>query len=205
MEAIEVRFATEADARTLLKIYAPYVQETAITFELEPPTLEEFSERIRVYSAEYPYLVCQVGGKAVGYAYAHRMQERAAYQWNAELSVYLAPEAVGKGLGTALYRALIKLLALQGVQNVYGLVTAPNAASEALHARMGFTVAGAYHHTGYKLGAWHDVLIFEKRIGAEEGPRPLATIGMVEKETAEAILRDCELEIWNGAFGLNGK
>ncbi|MGI5895927.1 MAG: GNAT family N-acetyltransferase [Oscillospiraceae bacterium] len=195
MKTIEVRFAAESDAEALLEIYAPYVRETAITFELEAPGREEFAERIRTFGEDYPYLVCQVDGKMMGYAYAHRMQERAAYQWNAELSVYLAPEAAGKGMGTALYRALIELLALQGVQNVYGLVTVPNAASEALHARMGFAAAGAYRRTGYKLGQWRDVLIFEKHIGAEGEPRPLAAIGTVEKAAVEAVLRDCETEI----------
>ena len=204
MKAVEVRFAAETDAEALLEIYAPYVWETAITFELEAPDRKEFAERIRTFGADYPYLICQADGKMMGYAYAHRMQERAAYQWNAELSVYLAPEAAGKGMGTALYRALMKLLALQGVQNVNGLVTAPNAASEALHARLGFTVAGTYHCTGYKLGQWHDVLIFEKRIGAEGEPRPLAAIGTVEKAAVETVLRDCEMEIREWDFRRSG-
>ena len=120
-----LRFVTPQDCPALLDIYAQYI-DTGVTFEYDLPTREEFTARISGICRDYPYLVCQEGDRVLGYAYAHRVWERAAYQWNAELSVYLAPDAVGKGLGKKLYAALEDLLRLQGVLTVYGLVTLPN-------------------------------------------------------------------------------
>jgi len=174
-----IRLARDCDAEEILAVYAPYIKETAITFEYEVPSLEEFRRRIETISAEYPYLVCESGGKVVGYAYAHRQMQRAAYQWNAELSVYLDGAHSRRGLGKALYGALIEILRLQNVRNVYGGVTVPNAPSEALHESMGFTRLGVYHDTGYKCGAWHDVAWFERSIG-EHGAEPKAFVSIRE-------------------------
>ena len=105
-----IRQAAERDAAALLDIYALYIRDTVITFEYDVPTAEEFAARIGETAALHPYLVCERDGKPVGYAYAHRIRERAAYDWAAELSIYLAPAAQGQGVGTALYRCLIDLL-----------------------------------------------------------------------------------------------
>ena len=121
---MEIRFAAEADAPALLAIYAQYI-ETGITFEYQLPTREEFARRIRDFGGTYPYLVCEENGCIVGYAYAHRQAERAAYQWNAELSVYLDRSCTSRGLGRRLYGALIDILRLQGIRTVYGCVTVP--------------------------------------------------------------------------------
>lgn len=170
MSRWQFRMAQEADASALLEIYRPFL-DTPVTFEEQLPSEEEFARRIREYSRDYPYLVCEKDGRPVGYAYAHRAMERAAYRWNAELSIYLAPEAAGQGVGRRLYGALEELLGLVGVRNLYGVVTAPNPASEALHRVCGFRLIGVHRACGYKCGQWRDVLWYEKRLPGEEGPQ----------------------------------
>lgn len=185
---IEIRLASEEDAAALLAVYAPYVENTAVSFEYETPSVETFCARVREISREYPYLVCVCGGRTVGYAYAHRMLERAAYQWNVELSVYLAPDFCGKGIGYALYTALIELLSMQNVRNLYALVTSPNPGSERLHQKCGFELSGVYHKTGYKCGGWHDVLLFERSIAAEGKPLPLVLFEQLDSNAVSAVL-----------------
>ena len=125
---MNLRFADEHDAAACLAIYAQYI-DTSITFETALPSEDEFAGRIRSYGAVYPWLIAEEEGKILAYAYAHRAQERAAYDWNAELSVYVSKNAAGRGLGTRLYRALLALLKEQGVRTAYGVVTMPNDAS----------------------------------------------------------------------------
>lgn len=177
--------ASEADAAALLAVYLPYM-ETTITFEYTAPTLEEFTLRVRDTLREYPYLLCEEDGRVLGYAYAHKLKSRAAYQWDAELSVYLSGDACGRGIGRALYGALIDLLETQGVRNVYGVITADNARSIGFHRSMGFTDAGTHHRTGYKNGRWLDVVWLEKRLGGEEAPTPVRPIGALTEETVAA-------------------
>ena len=187
-ENIAIRTARPEDAARLLGIYAYYVESTAITFEYTVPTVDEFRSRIDHTLERYPYLVIERNGVIQGYAYAGVFKERAAYDWNAELSVYLAKCAAGRGLGTTLYGALLALLQKQGVRNVYGIVTLPNPASEALHRAFGFRIVGAYDRSGYKNGRWLDVGIFEKQIGSFDGePEPLQPIGAIADR--EEILR----------------
>ena len=135
------RFAAPADSAALLKIYGEYL-DTPITFECALPSEAEFAGRIAAVGREYPYLVCLEKGRIVGYAYAHRQAERAAYQWNAELSVYLDRSCTSRGLGRRLYGALIDILRLQGIRTVYGCVTVPNEKSEGLHQALGFRRLG---------------------------------------------------------------
>lgn len=106
---MNLRFADEHDAAACLAIYAQYI-DTSITFETALPSEDEFAGRIRSYGAVYPWLIAEEDGEILAYAYAHRAQERAAYDWNAELSVYVSKNAAGRGLGTRLYRALLALL-----------------------------------------------------------------------------------------------
>ena len=185
---MKIRFAAPDDAAALLRIYAQYI-ETTITFEYTLPTEQTFSERIASISSVYPYLVCEEGGRAVGYAYAHRQMEREAYQWNAELSIYLDPAAVGKGTGRRLYRALLDLLALQGVRTVYGVVTSPNPASEALQKSLGFRLIGVHKNTGYKAGQWRDVLWFEKSLAPYDAdPQPVLPFCQLDQQQVDRVL-----------------
>lgn len=169
---MEFRTATPEDAEALLAVYAEYI-DTNITFEYALPSVEEFAGRIRGILEFYPYLVAEEEGRILGYAYAHRHMERAAYQWNAELSVYVAKEAVGRGLGTKLYRALLELLERQGVRSAFGCVTSPNPPSERLHLRLGFELVGMYKLAGWKNGQWHSVSWFQKFLRVHDlDPQP---------------------------------
>ncbi len=189
---MNIRFAQVADSKELLCIYAQYI-DTPITFECVLPTEEAFAGRIAEIARDYPYLVCEEKGRIVGYAYAHRQMERAAYQWNAELSIYLDRTYTSKGLGRKLYGLLIELLKLQGVKTVYGGVTIPNLKSEMLHQSMGFRCLGVYHNTGYKAGAWHDVAWFEKEIASYElDPKPVLSIRALEGAAVARLLRQVQ-------------
>ena len=160
----------EEDIAEVLEIYAPYVQNTAITFECDVPSLESFSDRVRHYTEQYPWIVAKDHGKIVGYSYASLYRSREAYQWCCELSVYLRPEAQGMDLGRTLYSALMDLLTLQGYYTVYGVITLPNEASLALHNRLGFSMDGIQKNCGFKLGSWHNTAIMSKVLRDFEPP-----------------------------------
>ena len=176
------------DIPALLKIYAQYI-DTPVTFETELPSAAEFRARVAEISAFYPYLVLEEEGKIVGYAYAHRQMERAAYGWNAELSVYLDRNVLSGGIGKRLYGALCDVLCVQGVRNVYAGVTLPNARSEGLHAACGFRLIGIYRNTGFKNGRWHDVAWYEKQIAPYDvPPLPIRPVGAVKDSELKNIL-----------------
>ncbi len=184
-----IRLVQEKDAAEILAIYEPHIKETAVTFECETPSLIEFESRIKDIAADYPYIVCISNNVVIGYAYAHRQMERDAYQWNAELSVYVDKNHFHRGIGSALYSALIEILQLQNIRNVYGGVTSPNKSSEKLHEHLGFKRLGIYHGTGYKCGAWHDVAWYEKSIGDHDlNPQPFVSIKKIDKGTIMDIL-----------------
>ena len=159
------RLTTPDDAKALSEIYRPYVENTTVSFEYIAPSAEEFKKRIVEYSAEYPYIVCEMDDECVGYAYAHRYKVRHAYRYAAELSIYLKRGVHGRGIGQALYGALIDILDLMGCKNLYGIVTVPNPESFRLHEKMGFSKVGTEHRVGYKFGKWIDVAIFELCLG----------------------------------------
>ena len=185
-----LRNACIDDAMEILAIYAPYVEKTAITFETEVPSPEAFRQRTADIIGSYPYLVAEENGAIVGYAYAHRIGERAAYAWNAELSVYLDPNHKGNGLGRMLCTALIDLLAMQGVRNAFSLVTVPNEASVGLHESLGFTLMGTQRQAGFKCGAWHDVAWFQKQIGTfSEAPSTVVPAAELDRAAVARVLK----------------
>jgi phosphinothricin acetyltransferase len=156
-----IRLITENDAEEVLNIYKPFVLHTYITFEYTMPTPDEFLQRIKANALEYPWLVCQVGNKIIGYAYAGIHRYRTAYQWSCESSVYLLPEFHRKGIATILYETLFSLLRMQGFINVYAGVSLPNEKSVGFHQSFGFKKIGIYKKVGYKFGKWHDVEWFQ--------------------------------------------
>lgn len=156
---LSIRLATPDDAPAMLAVYAPYVENTAVTFEYEVPTPEEFRRRVETVLTRFPWLLVQdEAGAVYGYAYASPYHPRAAYRWDAEGSIYLRPEVQGIGLAAPLYRCLIALLERQSIRSFYGCITHPNPASEAFHRRLGFVDLAVYPRSGYKLGRWWDVL-----------------------------------------------
>ena len=185
---MEIRIATEDDAAEALAVYSRYIG-TPITFEYELPSVGEFARRIRSTLAEYPDLVYTEEERVRGYAYAHRLAEREAYRWGAELSVYLDSGVTSRGIGRVLYGALIGLLKLQGVRTVYGCVTTPNPRSERLHEKLGFRRIGTLRRAGFKCGAWHDVTWFEKEIAVYDVPPPeLSPFSRIAPEQIRGIL-----------------
>ena len=155
--AASIRLATADDAEPVQGIYAPIVRDTVISFEVDPPSVAEMRQRILDTLAHWPWLVCEHDGDVIGYAYAGKYRVRAAYQWSVDVSVYIHERARRRGVGRALYSALLRILALQGFYNAQAGITLPNAASVRLHEAMGFQPIGVYRKIGYKLGAWHDV------------------------------------------------
>ena len=184
----KIREAVPGDAPALLDIYAPYIRDTVITFEYDVPMAEKFAARIEETAAAHPYLVCERDGQIIGYAYAHRIRERAAYDWAAELSIYLAPEAQGQGVGTALYRCLIDLLEQQRLRILYGCVTLPNEKSQKLHEKLGFSLVGVWHGSGWKFDGWHDVGWFEKRLGGDGPAQPVAAFPQLDGQKIKECL-----------------
>ena len=156
-EPLRVRAAAVADAPACAAIYAPYVTDTAITFELEPPTPEQLAQRIDAATDTHAWLVGVVDDEVVGYAYGSRYKERAAYQWSCEVSVYLESDRRRTGAGRSLYTALFARLVERGYRVAVAGMTLPNPASEGLHRALGFEPIGVYRRIGWKFDAWHDV------------------------------------------------
>lgn len=159
-----IRVATKADATGILEIYAPVVRDTVISFEAEPPSLEEMEGRIERTLAQYPWLVCVEGERVLGYVYGSQFRARVAYQWSVEVTVYIHHEARGQGVGKRLYAALFEILRRQGYVSMYAGVTLPNPASVGIHESMGFEPIGAFPLAGFKFGAWHDVGFWRKSL-----------------------------------------
>lgn len=172
MDHVKIRTATTEDTQKLLHIYQYYVLNTAITFEYEVPTEEEFRERIEKISAGYPYLVAVQDDRILGYAYAKQFVGRAAYGWSAELTIYLHPDVRKCGIGRMLYEALEQCLKEMGVLNLYACIGYPEKEDRYLtrnsadfHAHLGFEKVGEFHKCGYKFGHWYNMIWMEKIIG----------------------------------------
>ncbi len=168
----EIRVIRESDAAATLEIYKPYVLHSAVTFEYEVPSVEDFSERIKTITQEYPWLVVLHNGIIVGYGYAHKHRIRTAYQWSPELSIYLANQFQSNGIGSILYETLFAILKLQGFHNVYAGVSLPNDQSLAFHRKLGFAEVGIFKKIGYKHGQWLDTHWFQKQIHEPLDPPP---------------------------------
>lgn len=165
-----IRIATEEDLPACLEIYAPFVENTTVSFEYTVPTIAEFTQRFRDITARFPWLVWVEAGKVLGYAYASAPYSRAAYAWTSEPSIYLAPEAQGRGIGRRLYDALEKILAYQGFQVSYALITGENLSSLAFHKACGYEIKVRYENCGFKFGRWLGLVWMEKRLKSVEIP-----------------------------------
>lgn len=167
-----VRDATEADGAACAAIYGPYVRDTAVTFEADPPGAAEMAGRIAAATRTHAWLVLEEAGCVVGYAYGGPFMAREAYRFSCTASVYLEPGRRRRGDGRALYVALLGRLAELGYHRVMAGMTLPNPASDGLHRAMGFTPVGVYRRVGWKHGAWHDVAWVQRDLGGRsEVPR----------------------------------
>lgn len=152
-----IRLAKPSDAAGILAIYAPYINNSSITFETEVPGIDEFEKRISSYLENWPWLVEETDGEITGYAYASRYRERTAYQWSIECSVYVHDKYLRSGIARKLYSILFAILKEQGFTTVYAVINLPNDRSVAFHESMGFRYFATYEKVGFKLGQWKNV------------------------------------------------
>ena len=188
--SIEIRLATAVDAPQIQAIYAPIVQETAISFELDVPSVGEIAGRIHKSLAQFPWLVCVDGNSVMGYAYAGLHRSRRAYQWSCEVSAYTHAEYRRRGVARGLYEAVFAILVLQGYFNAYAGIVQPNEASVGFHRALGFTLIGTYAEIGYKHGRWSDVAWYQKRlqplVDNPVAPQPVTAV--MDSEAFDAAL-----------------
>lgn len=197
---IRIRVAEESDAGELLAIYAPYVEQTAITFEYEVPSLEEFRQRIRNTLKKYPYIVAETDGELTGYAYASPFHERAAYNWAVEMSIYVDKNRKGQGIGRKLYEMMEILLRKQNILNLNACIACTEVEDEYLtnasvhyHAHLGYRMVGEFKQCGYKFHRWYNMVWMEKHIGEHLTDQPpVIAFPDLLKDNA---LQDTELQL----------
>jgi len=172
MEGLVIRTAKPEDGAKLLEIYAPYVKNTAITFEYEVPTVDEFTARIEDTLKKYPYIIAEKDGETLGYAYLGALKTRAAYSRSAETSVYVKNGVHNSGIGKALYKAIEDIALRQNITNLYACIAYPDPEDEYLtrnsvefHSHMGYKTVGHFNKCAYKFGRWYDMVWMEKNIG----------------------------------------
>ncbi|MBV4440631.1 MAG: GNAT family N-acetyltransferase [Clostridium tyrobutyricum] len=186
MTNITIRMATEADAKEILDIYVPYVNNTAISFEYDVPSVEEFTDRIINISKQYPYIVAIDSNRIIGYAYASSFNKRVAYDWAVETTIYLRQNCRGKGIGRKLYLALEEILKRQNILNLNACIAYTSTENAYLtntsmyfHEHLGYKKIGHFTKCGYKFGSWYDMIWMEKIIG-EHSETPKSVIPISE-------------------------
>lgn len=179
---ITIRDAKLEDAAVLTEIYDYYVKNTAISFEVTTPSVEEFQDRMKDIGSRYPYLVIEKDGVIEGYAYAHAFVGREAYAWSCEMTIYLRHDARGGGLGRKLYEALEDRLKVMGITNLYACIGVPDkddeyltTNSEDFHAHLGYKTVGVFRNCGRKFDRWYSMIWMEKIIAShDDHPRPVS-------------------------------
>ena len=187
---LQIRVATKEDAEALLAIYAPYVEKTAITFEYEVPSIEEFRCRIQETLKKYPYLVAEKNGKIVGYAYAGAFHVRPAYDWAVETSIYVSELQKGEGIGKALYKALEEQLSRLHILNLNACIAYPETEDEHLnkdsvrfHTHLGYRMVGEFYQCGYKFDRWYNMVWMEKHLASHpDNPAPVVPFSQVREK-----------------------
>lgn len=201
MNNIMIRIATPDDAQRLLEIYAPYVEHTAISFEIDVPSLEEFRRRIAHTLERYPYLAAIIDGRIIGYAYVSPFVGRAAYDWSVEMSIYVDENVHKQGVGRRLYAALEQILRAMHVLNLNACIGAPKEDvgedeyltnnSIEFHDHLGYRMVGRFHDSGYKFGRWYDMVWMERMIGEHPSqPQPILPFAAVRDELVPMIRWD---------------
>lgn len=188
MKAI-IRMAKKEDTTQQLDIYAPFILDSAVSFELEVPDPEDYWRRIQGIQAAAPWMVCDIEDRISGFAYAGPHRNRAAYQWSRELSVYVHPEFRRKGVAQALYYTIVRILKLQGYRNVFAGIVVPNPASIAFHRQFGFKPIGVYEGVGYKMGKWQNVSWWGLTLG--DLITPPGKIASLDQLSGTRAFEDC--------------
>lgn len=170
MRGLTIRDATSADAPACAAIYAPYVTDTSVSFELVPPDAATIAHRIVEAQETHAWLVIEDGGQIIGYAYGHPYAVRAAYRWSCETSIYLDLTRRGTGAGRLIYTALLERMVQRGYRQAFGIIALPNDASVGLHSALGFEQVGRLRDVGWKHGQWHDVITMQKTLSTEPNP-----------------------------------
>ena len=197
-EEIQIRKASVSDAEELLGIYAPYVEKTAISFEWDVPSVSEFRRRIENTLKKYPYLVAEKDGEILGYAYTGAFVGRAAYDWAAEVSIYVKEDKRKTGVGRRLYQALEAVSQAQNILNLNACIGYPDEDDEHLtknsvqfHGHLGYEMVGKFHKCGYKFGRWYDLAWMEKWIGPHDSS-PAAPV--VFPALSGSVLASCGVQ-----------
>lgn len=184
-----MRAAEAKDVNRILEIYKPFIEKTPITFEYSVPSLETFRKRFERITEQFPWLVCEVDGEVAGYAYVELPFERAAYQWNADIAVYIAPNYQRMKIASAFYKCIEQILKLQGYYHLYACITETNETSLYFHRALGFREFANFKKSGYKMGRWHDVIWFEKQLQKyETTPRPPVKCSELPEKQVQEIL-----------------
>lgn len=186
---MDIRIATIDDAEGIRRIYEPYVRNTAVSFEYEVPTVEEFRSRISNTLINYPYVVATMDGEVIGYAYAGQFHTREAYKHAAELSIYVDMNHRKSGIGSSLYNEIIRILKRQNIYTVHACIASEEVSDEYLtddsrlfHSKMGFNVVGRHNKCGYKFGRWYSIIWMDKDIQEKpEVPEAFVPFSMLEK------------------------
>jgi phosphinothricin acetyltransferase len=189
----KIRRITPDDAQAVADIYAPFISDSATSFEAVAPDAAEIRKRISEITPSYPWLVFEANGNVLGYAYASQHRSRHAYRWSTDVSVYIHQSVRNQRVGRALYTALFELLRRQGYFNAYAGITLPNPGSVRLHESMGFATVGVYSRVGFKFGRWHDVLWLQLRLSDKPEPaaEPSSTGKLFEDPAVLSFLTDC--------------
>lgn len=181
---MQIEIVNVKDAKELLDIYRPYVEETAITFEYDVPTCKEFEERIIKISEKYPYIKAVENGEIIGYAYASAFKTRRAYDWSVESTIYIRKDYRGKGVGKILYGELERILTKMGILNMNACIAVPKTEDEHLtadsiffHEKLGFNKVGIFHDSGFKFNTWYDMTWMEKMLGEHKDTQAEVELG----------------------------
>lgn len=194
-QSVRIRVASIKDAEELLRIYAPYVTETAITFEYEVPSIGEFRKRMERTLENYPYIVAECDGELLGYAYTGVFKDRAAYDWSVETSIYVKGEMRGLGIGRKLYDAIERISQAQNILNLNACISYPEICDPYLtrnsvefHEHLGFQMAGRFHKCGYKFRTWYDMVWMEKLLGSHtSAPLPVIPFSQMRADVLYGI------------------
>ena len=186
---MRARLATPADGAACAAIYAPYVADTAISFETVPPTADEMAARIARTTERTPWVVVEVDGVVRAYAYGTRHRDRAAYDWTVETTVYVDREFGRRGLGRLAMGAVVEILRLQGAHLLVAGITLPNPGSVRLHESLGYQAIGEFAAIGWKFGGWHGVSWYALELGPRDAePAPLVPVPELDPAALEAAL-----------------